>query len=249
MRRLVLISCFFLVLVGCSTVSKADLAKLKADLSASWALELRAQDSYLAKAEAFYQSYLGQINLIQTIEDQATSVSRVIPVGTIIASLTPPEIMDDTKNAKRLTLLQATWIFADGREVPDTGYAKTIQRFWPTGTPVSIPDLRGQFLRGVNYYNAGKDASFTERIGGDTNKGGSFQDDSLQQHWHVFMRASSKAGNGNTVEAGSSGGNLQGTQNIAVQSVIGSDAAKIFPRVSNETRPTNVAVYWYIKIN
>jgi hypothetical protein len=99
-----------------------------------------------------------------------------------------------------------------------------------------LPDLRGMFLRGLNSFDIGKVRDDgKEDPDGKDRSAASFQIDMLQEHNH---KVSSK-----TADTGQKGrklpyrnGGLDGdwqTENYG----------------GSETRPKNVAVYYYIKIN
>lgn len=86
------------------------------------------------------------------------------------------------------------WLLCDGTAVSRTEYVELFDAIgisWGAGnltTTFNLPDLRGQFLRGVDY-TAGVDPDKATRTakytGGNTgNNVGSFQTDELKQHQH-----------------------------------------------------------------
>jgi hypothetical protein len=89
----------------------------------------------------------------------------------------------------------------------------------------NLPDLRGVFLRGIN---AGRDTTAGDAAGERT--AGSYQADEFKKHTHLENLA---AGNGGIHSGGSYG-------------VI--NKIQTGPAGGAETRPRNVAVYWYVKV-
>jgi len=88
------------------------------------------------------------------------------------------------------------WLLCDGSEISRTEYTELFEAIgigWGAGnstTTYNLPDLRGQFLRGVDI-TAGVDPDKTIRTakysGGNTgNNVGSFQEDIYYQHSHLY---------------------------------------------------------------
>jgi len=130
------------------------------------------------------------------------------------------------------------WAFADGSK--------------PSGTDAYtwvFPDMRGQFIRGVNMGLTGSysDPDAASRIGGDINDAGSTQDDAFQGHLPSWYNqySSWESGHG----AAGTSGSANSTNNLAIGGLtLVADATNGAPRISSETRPANIAVYWYIKV-
>lgn len=122
----------------------------------------------------------------------------------------------------------APWVPADGRSVEGSRYASLVSP--------QTPDLRGMFLRGLNRSEEDKlrtdgkeDPNGKERIAGHA------QDDEFRSHTHVtgsWVRADQQAC-------------LAASGHWAGQSM--EDATR--SAGGSETRPRNVAVYYYIRIN
>lgn len=157
------------------------------------------------------------------------------------------------------------WLLCDGREIPRSQYSalyEVIADNWGRGnnsTTFNIPDLRGTFMRGVNY-NSGNDPDssasidngldgkrFARYSGGNVgNKVGSYQLDAFQGHHHKTM-------------ASASGTLTNGSQKIARQNIGGDNQESLItfdpvtdgvhgtPRISVQTRPINVYVNFLIK--
>lgn len=147
------------------------------------------------------------------------------------------------------------YLIADGYAVSRTTYANlfaAIGTAFGSGngsTTFNLPDLRGQFLRGVDGA-AGRDPGASSRTamhsGGNTgNNVGSVQDDQMQGHLHgpnTLLRDSTAHYNtdtGGTYNLGISPGNTAGPV---------SDGTNGTPRVGSETRPINAYVNYIVKI-
>ncbi len=168
-------------------------------------------------------AYLG--SLVTAINALQAQVDAGIPVGTVIASFTAPDASGNYMTGSTI------WALADGSKPADaTSYAGL------------FPDLRGQFIRGVNMTRADgyQDPDSASRTGGDSNKAGSLEDDALQQHKHNQILTS--------VPGGSAIAGIATAFAISLVSQYGYGDVGGVGNFSSETRPTNVAVYWYIKV-
>lgn len=118
------------------------------------------------------------------------------------------------------------WILADGREVSSTAYAEITKS-------TNVPDLRGMFLRGINL-----DRNDEYADPDSSRSAGSLQDDELISHVHQYgwMEIGGDCSTDKCFEWGD-GANRKYHNSE-------SEAAG-----GLETRPTNVAVYYYIKVN
>ncbi|MBO1350518.1 MAG: tail fiber protein [Hormoscilla sp. GUM202] len=161
-----------------------------------------------------------------------------VPIGTIMA------YGGETKGSAASTLQNQGWLVCDGQEFTIADYEKlylTIGTYYGTAsTPgkFKVPDLRGRFVRGVDY-GTGRDpdaASRTASAAGG-NKGdlvGSYQDDEFKSHHHFVMQSDDRADNSSTARTGA-----------------GQDSNDPTPATSdaggNETRPKNIYVNWIIK--
>lgn len=149
--------------------------------------------------------------------------SRQIPKGTIAAFLSEPESDGFLPNSGK------SWLLAAGQA--DVNGLK-------------IPDLRGQFLRGADYIVTGRAATNFDPDG--LRKAGSLQLDAFQGHWHQAMVR--------TINDATDAPSCKGQQNdrpIYNNSMVRhavNDSINGDPRTAKETRPRNVAVYWYVKV-
>lgn len=133
------------------------------------------------------------------------------------------------------------WLLCDGSEISRADYSslfKVIGTIWGEGdgsTTFNLPDLRGQFLRGVsgsssNDPDAGSRTA--KKSGGNTgNNVGSFQDEDFKSHNHQINTINNTYGNGSVASTGGGPSSSSITQN----------------KGGNETRPKNANVYFIIK--
>ena len=193
------------------------------------------------------------ITCLRQLEKNMKAESRklelnALPIGTIIASMLESEQFQN--------ITGNNWKPADGRKVSaKSGYAKL------TGNTV-LPDLRGMFLRGLNQFDPQKGARIDKYKDpdGSRRKAGSLQKDATGlpknkkhpfkgiaeaagEHSHVYFKALSVGGRSGSevrasAEASTTG--LSGNHTHTVVITSGGDS---------ETRPVNVAVYYYIKID
>lgn len=156
-------------------------------------------------------------------DDNIKRIEKQIPVGTIFSSILPPDVFKSHYGDK--------WSIADGRQVDTKSlyFSLTKRNF--------LPDLRGQFLRGLNL-----DRSDGKEDPGGPRKAGDFQEEMLKSHDHGRKMARwQDSGVGGHVR--NNGGRDQHGDHWNPRYVSGQKSGGV------ETRPKNVAVYFYIKIN
>ncbi len=156
--------------------------------------------------------------------------SGELPVGTIISSmLTYDQLCKQSGNEPAWHRLNF-WAPADGRNVQHSTYTAV------TGNNF-VPDLRGVFLRGKNQIDATETTPVSaDRADPAGNRiAGSLQQDTLQKHSHDLMDQPivNRPGNFSFNNGTSYRGGIAATKESG----------------DDETRPKNVAVYSYIKIN
>lgn len=168
------------------------------------------------------------------------------PTGTIITTA--------------LTLAPKGYIECDGSAVSRTTHARlfgelgVIYGNGDGSTTFNLPDYRGRFLRGFDN-TAGTDpdaASRTDRGDGTTGDTvGTKQSDAFQGHHHKLETGSSSNGVGyfspKRVDTSTSSGNLLLVSG-RVEAAEPDDLGNGTPRVSSETRPTNINVMYCIKL-
>ena len=155
-----------------------------------------------------------------------------LPVGTIISSMLPPgKFQLLTDNDAVFNATRTSWVLADGTtDITGSRYEIAMRHITP-------PDLRGMFLRGINgTRNDGKQDPDGPRVAGVA------QADQVGPHTHPVTPRLGALGNplnfGGNNEHGVGSSHGTGTEVIA-----GAQAG------ATETRPRNVAVYWYMRIN
>ncbi len=168
-------------------------------------------------------------------------VEFLVPVGTIhpYAGATVP----------------TGWALCDGSSVPRDGtYARLFAvigaAFGSTdGASFNLPDLRGRFLRGVDGsagIDPNKDSRIALKTGGNAgNNVGSAQADAMQGHAH-FPRFYYSGSGGYSTSITNYTYNGPVTQTISTTDPVASNYGT--PRLSTETRPTNVYVNFIIKL-
>jgi len=197
------------------------------------------------------------------IQGERSSTSGV-PIGTIIASsLTYTELCKTIKESVSWSSTN-TWAPADGRSVAGSRYADI---------NVTTPDLRGVFLRGLNTFYEGNNHSGplnTLQLDPDNSRAASSPQYSATQLPKIpFKGTTNEAGNHFHIQ----GNYHQGSSPYGIEDIGGNNQradANVRPdnkrfktsEAGNhthlvtlngggdiETRPTNIAVYYYIKIN
>ncbi len=147
------------------------------------------------------------------------SLNRELPVGTIIPSVLNPSQFFEQLENSE----KSKWVLADGNNVVNSKIS-------------SVPDLRGMFLRGIN---EGRDDEKRDPKG--NRKPGDYQPDALQEHRHETT-ALTLNWNDKSTDLGYTSKGSAHAPRARVTKVIAAKA-------DVETRPKNVAVYFYIKIN
>jgi hypothetical protein len=148
-----------------------------------------------------------------------------LPIGTVVSSM--------LSEAQFREIYGSGWVLADGRAVAGTAYAKLIAE--------TAPDLRGVFLRGMTL---GRDGKTGDPDGGER-VAGSYQADALIFHQHEFNRTTSPGPGEEThsaLIAHANSGSPRGRTNFML---VGENS----DYQSLETRPRNVAVYFYIRVD
>jgi hypothetical protein len=156
---------------------------------------------------------------------------EALPVGTVVASMLNETQLNDAS--------EGLWVLADGRNVARTDYSRL------TGE-TQAPDMRGRFLRGM-------DPTGATDPDGRARHAGYPQSDAMQMHVHDersllvmgdhYQHSASPQG-----VMGHSANNqpaYESRPSGPPRSVSGADSV----RTASETRPANIAVYFYLKVN
>ncbi|WP_114751939.1 phage tail protein [Pleomorphovibrio marinus] len=171
---------------------------------------------------------------IRTNDEIISQIDAInLPVGSIIAF---GGSLETLKNSKK-------WHVCDGKELDRKEYNElyeSIEINWGSGNSMNtfnIPDLRGQFLRGVDM-ESNNDPDTRSRsakyIGGNEGDNvGSFQDDIFKSHGH---------------KSDASRGVISNWAGGAQLGEIMSEPAIFEETGGSETRPKNAYVFWIIKI-
>ncbi len=182
------------------------------------------------KAASFSFNTIEALNITPlTLLAKNSANSQTIPVGTIVASILDYNTFlnvngFDINSASDMS--KVIWIPCDGRKLNTSKYANF----------GIVPDLRGVFLRGINDYSVnypGVSIVSEDRKNPENKNAGDFQNHQLEKHSHYY--------NGRSNAGYMSGAGQSHPQNGSQDLVSYTGGA--------ETRPKNVTVYYYLKIN
>jgi len=194
-------------------------------------------------------------NIIETIRQCFTNdKNNRLQIGTVVTSILSFEKfsqLNEDPDPNSFKPSVSKWAPLDGRNVSGSLLAQY------TNTD-SVPDARGMFLRGLTSFD-----TFNHTTNGqlgdynDTRVVGEPQQDTFQGHWHVMSgKVSTKDNpNGHPVVLGGSDDDIHIESlgpNFDKHNYIKSpkdDGTNGTPRTSTETRPKNIVVYYYVKIN
>lgn len=167
------------------------------------------------------------------------------PLGTVISSMLDWEkfqiATESNKESGGTWKSESSyWSPCDGRKVPDSAFEDLTSQ-------TNVPDLRGVFLRGLNVFDPYGEMGIIPKVLParkdvvDGRTVGSFQEDELKSHSHT------------TSLYGSTGGGVNFADPIKIastdQGLRYSNANTVNAFGGIETRPKNVSIYYYIKIN
>ena len=164
----------------------------------------------------------------QSITPEKLSPSALVPVGTVTQSLLPPEVHAQTVgDPQTFDPLVSKWVLADGlKDITASAYGQLVKQ-------QLTPDLRGVFLRGINH---GRPDIYKDPDG--ERHPGNLQGFAVQQHKHDVPIGYHE------------NPSVNGWAMSQLNNAIGQHRGETYEAgTSSETRPTNVAVYHYLKIN
>jgi hypothetical protein len=196
------------------------------------ASEVNANFTYLQNQIATLMARCDSIALLRANNDALKAKVDSLekndaPVGSIIASVIKPASDGYLPNSNQ------TWMLAAGQN----------------GVPGfdSLPDLRGVFLRGIDYTVTGRNLTARDVA----REAGSYQGDSFLAHSH---RVAASSGNSEADLSWATVSGFAGWANNFSGYTSGENSTKIPDKLlieksgGAETRPRNVAVYYYIKV-
>ncbi len=175
--------------------------------------------------------------VVYKIPAAETEASKDTPVGTVFTSfLNVDQFYEATKAneyspGRVWTSAKSKWCPADGRVVPGSYYSKLASRD-------RVPDLRGMFVRGLDIMESvppqveldasKRDPDVSRAIGG-------YQEDQFKSHAHGYTWREPNGQPGGSEAGGRNGLDTKGAGTAAAG--------------GEETRPKNIAVFYYIRIN
>lgn len=174
----------------------------------------------------------------------------------------PLDLPPATVHAFAGTSAPEGWAMCDGSEVSRTEYAALFAAIGTTygvgdgSTTFNLPDMRGEFLRGLDDMGTaagarGKDVDGTARTVGQT------QADQFQGHGHdLYVGNTSStfahlASQNQIALADNTGGRSLKSSQSGAQDIINTPltlGANGAPRFGDETRPANIAINYIIKL-
>jgi hypothetical protein len=185
---------------------------------------------------------MGMLLFFFVADGQPRAGNSAVPIGTIITTvLDYPTFAALNGQSTQFADSTSAWAPADGRSVAHSLYAKSGSK--------TVPDLRGLFLRGRNQFYPGDTG--TTSVGSDQadpegvrKAGGPVEADAVGPHNHTIEVYRDSRQNG-TRQAASSGGFADMPEfTRTTHYAYGTNPSDLV-----ETRPKNVAVFYYIRIN
>lgn len=181
------------------------------------------------------------------------SINVTPPVGSITAFVgNVVSIRDFQKNAKVATITPIEaygWMICDGSKLKAGDYPELYSVLGNlyggegTGKDITfcLPDLTGQFLRGIGKPDDKASHENRKKAEGGTENGvGSTQEDALHTHAHIYTKPSGIPVPGKDGEGNSTVDNTAHTE----PNIVDIEVTKVSKL---ETRPTNTFVYYLIK--
>lgn len=200
-------------------------------------MKSKIQATAMALSIALFILILSGFAQSETIHsDNGEKNKQSTPLGTIITStLKFDQFIKVTKDRKTFNPKRSKWAPADGRSISLSDYHKLTSKS-------KSPDLRGQFVRGKNeFLNDGQQPS-KPLNGKDVGERKeidlySYQTDAIKEHVHQVVVHWNTSHGGNRSYGSNGVGN---STKVNTQGNLNS---------GKETRPRNMSVYYYIKIN
>jgi len=171
-------------------------------------------------------------------------ITSIYPIGTIISSMLDFDSFNKLTNNNENTgadvwSFKSKWAPCDGRPVGGSKY-----NVWAGAVGANAPDLRGVFLRGLNQFAPDEPTSVSaNQKDPETKKAGEFQNDDLKSHTHTLKIPQFYGSSATPAGGPGVAGNNYLTYTTSTQTT--GDAT----HPGDETRPKNVSIYYYIRIN
>lgn len=190
-----------------------------------------------SKAKITYNTECGNIQVGDGNETQTVADKRDMPVGSII--MWAAGVQPDSDY----------WLLCDGTDLPQADHAELFavlgQTYGGTGANFSLPDYRGEFLRGTDR-GANRDPNRATRSNrGDGTTGdvvGTREGFAIQQHTHNYTDIYRSLQNFRRDNANDrAGADIVNSVTRATSGVVSAGS------ISTETRPRNVNIDFYIK--
>ncbi len=178
-------------------------------------------------------------NLVYVVEASDSGFGKEFPIGSVLTTVLDwnsfSQITED-KPSSEWDAKKSKWAPADGRSVASSKYQRKIGKN-------NVPDLRGVFLRGLNKFDPFESTSVADvqkDPEGETRVAGEFQPDIFKSHFH-------------TTEKLTLGHKDHGydppAEDLDPGGWAGYKRLKTDSKGGLETRPKNVTVFYYVRIN
>lgn len=184
------------------------------------------------------------LSAVKRLEASDDIGSELTPIGTVISSMLDFDSFSKlTKNNNDSNVgiwspTKSKWSPCDGRSLTGSKY----QTLWAGSIGSNAPDLRGVFLRGLNQFDVMEPTpANTVQANPENKKRGDFQPDALIVHNHNYDRFDGIILNDISNDTDQRKASL-GTNRAVTTSVPNTPT-------STETRPKNVSIYYYLRIN
>ncbi len=154
-------------------------------------------------------------------------------IGTVISSFLDYETLSSLfGQTVEFNAFMSKWSPADGRSVEGSIYA------FLNANSNNVPDMRGIFIRGVNEMGVnGAPQANIVYLNPKNVLAGVRQVDTFKAHEHGYNESKNK------------NRNYDGTASTTKKANQGIDESMTKPTGGSETRPKNISVYYYIRIN
>jgi hypothetical protein len=204
-------------------------------------------DQYQTRSGKFQRnSPYASVNVVINGDNFSSTITRPstirpnngMPIGTIVASVLDYKTFSKLNGDLEIfNIEKSKWAPCDGRNVGKSAFGSVRG---------NVPDLRGVFLRGLNKFMDPEDgASELKENHKDpepNRNAGSFQSDTLKNHKHA-IRFSVSDNPSRYNDDGKAAAQMASTTNDINNKTGQTDKG------GEETRPKNIAVYYYIRIN